>query len=143
MAAEWVPVMAPPELAPRFLREVAAYVAAASKEEQGGPRLWEDAAASDIAAFLAELNAAQRELVVELAFSSTPRTAAVLAERVGKTIDDVAGLVGPINKRAKKLGWTSPIRSHRHANGTTKDKVVVLDDHVALWVRNHHEENDQ
>src|SRR3954451_2156336 len=135
---DWVPLMAPPELAARFLREVAEFV---GRSDAAEARLWEDATGADIKTFIAGLNEPQYRFVVDLAFAERPATAAVHAERAGMTIDDVAGVVGPVNKRAKKLGWVSPIRSHRELTGTTMEKVVVLDDHVALWIRDHHEED--
>ena len=69
---DWVPVMAPPELAARFLREVADHVA------HGGETLttpMEDATRADIKAFVGGLNDQQRALVVSLAFTERPASA--------------------------------------------------------------------
>lgn len=133
---DWVPVMAPPELAERFLRDVADHLAGGRAD----PRSWHDATGADVADLVGGLNDDQKNLLVELAFASAPRSAAALGAALGRTVDDIAGIVGPINKRSRKLGWVSPLRSHRHAGTGGVEKVVVLDDRVSLWVRDHHEE---
>lgn len=136
---DWVPVMVPPELAARFLRDVADHVARANSDNE--PRLWGDATDSDIGAFVRELNDNQRRLLVSLASAQRPVPAAQHAERLGMTVDDIAGHVGPINKRAKKAGWISPVRSHRAFNRNTSEKVLFLDERVALWIKDHYEED--
>ncbi len=138
---EWVPVMAPPDLAPRFLREVAEHIASGASAADA--RLWDNATGRDVAEFVGLLNTEQHRLLVSLAFSETPASTATHAERIGVTVENVAGYVGPINKRAKKLGWISPIRSHNFWTGKRTEKVLVLDDRFALWVRDHHEEDHQ
>ncbi len=138
---EWVPVMAPPELAPRFLREVAEHIASGASAADA--RLWDNATGRDVAEFVGLLNTEQHRLLVSLAFSETPASTATHAERIGVTVENIAGYVGPINKRAKKLGWISPIRSHNFWTGKRTEKVLVLDDRLALWVRDHHEEDHQ
>ncbi len=135
---DWVPVMVPPELATRVLRLIADNVDAA---EDAGPRPWEDATAADVAAFVSELNQGQRRLVVALSHTTKPQSTASYADLLGTTIDDIAGYVGPINKRARKRGWMSPLRSERHFR--IKDKVLVLDERIAVWVREHYEEEER
>lgn len=134
---DWVPVMAPPELAARMLREVADHIAAGREFAEVRP--WEDATGTDVRDFLRLVTADQSKLLVSLAFAEEAVPAAQHAQRLGVSVDDLAGYVGPLNKRAKKSGWMSPIRSERHF-GKGADKVLVLDERVAMWVRNNHED---
>jgi hypothetical protein len=135
---EWVPVMAPPELAARFLREVADYLASGAGDDQF--RLWEDATGTDVRAFLETLTETQYRLFVSLAMAKTPMSAAAHAERLKVSVDAIAGYVGPINKRAKKMAWAAPVRSHGFWNGKRMERVLMLDERLAGWVRDHHEE---
>jgi hypothetical protein len=134
---EWVPVMAPPDLAARFLREVADFVA--ETHDNVDPRLWDDATGTDIRGFLRQLNDDQSRFLQSLAFDDPPRSTAAHGEAMGKTVDEIAGYIGPINKKAKSLGWSSPIRSHRWFDGRTTERVLVLDGRMAQWVRDHFE----
>lgn len=143
LTTEWVPVLAPPELAVRFLREVAEHVARGANDSAADARLWADATGSDIASFVKLGNDDQGRLLRSLAFVNRPASTATHAERIGVTVDAIAGYVGPINKRARKLGWTSPITSCNFFTGTKTEKVLVLDDRFALWIRDHHEEDHQ
>ena len=132
---DWVPMMAPPQLAPRFLKEIAEYVGRTDAEAD--PRLWEDATGNDIGEFLKDMNGDQYKVLRCLAFSSVPRSTSEHAERLHMAVGHVAGCVGPINKRAKKLGWISPVRSNPYWNGRSSSKVLQLDSHVALFIREH------
>src|SRR5206468_2040491 len=105
--ADWVPVLAPPALAARFLREVAAHLDLGVGTE--GPRDWDHASDAERRAFFRDATAEQWDLVVHLSDSPLPIPTIELARMLGNDVADVAGVVGPLNKRAKREGWVSPV----------------------------------
>ena len=66
-----------------------------------------------------------------LAREALPVPTPVVAECLGVEVDDVAGAVGPLNKRAKKHGWVSPVRTIRHFTaGKGAVRGLVLHDEL-------------
>ncbi|MDP1821532.1 MAG: hypothetical protein Q8K58_16775 [Acidimicrobiales bacterium] len=132
---DWVPVMLPPGLAPEVLRRVAAYLEEAQSDD---PRGWGDATSADKLAFFKEAQDLEWRLVAELAcHDDKPVPPVDLAERLNVDPGQVAGAVGPLNKRAKKRGWVSPVRPFKFVQvgpGGGSVKGLVLDQELKVWV---------
>ncbi len=132
---DWVPLMAPPALAPGFLHTVAAYVEDAQSDD---PRDWGDASSADKKAFFKDAMDLEWQVVAVLAHHDKPVPAGDLAETLKVEPDQVAGAVGPLNKRAKKRGWVSPVRPMRFVQvgaGGGSIKGLVLHDELKVWVK--------
>jgi hypothetical protein len=130
--SDWVPVLAPPSLAARFLREVATWVEL--EDGNGGPRDWGDASDSELAAFFGEASVAQWELLKRLSAGASPMPAADLAEALGVAVTAVAGLVGPLNKRARRLDWVPPLTPQSFSRGARADRGLLLHPALRSWV---------
>ena len=137
---DWVPVMAPPELAARFLREFAHHVARGGETE---PRRWEDATGADIKAFVGGLNDQQRALVVSLAFTESPppRGRPRRASRRLRRRDRRPGRAHQQAGQEARLDLAHPLPPCLY--GRKDRKGGLLDDRVALWVRDHYEKDNR
>jgi hypothetical protein len=132
---DWVPAMLPPALAPEVLRKVAAFV---EDDQSDDPRDWGDASSADKKAFFKDAMALEWRVVEVLADHERPVPPADLAERLDIDTNQVAGAVGPLNKRAKKRGWVSPVRPLRFVQvgaGGGSIKGLVLHDELKAWVK--------
>ena len=127
---EWVPVMVPASMAPQVLRDVAAFVLA-DHEAATGPRDWGAATDDDRTRVLIGDKPVEWQMLVHLSRASEPLPASQLAERVGVEVDDIAGLVGPLNKRARRAGWVSPIQTRTMFRA---GKGLMLHEALGWWV---------
>ncbi|HZC73354.1 MAG TPA: hypothetical protein VE442_21845 [Jatrophihabitans sp.] len=134
----WVPVYVPAALAPEVLRSVASFLEAGGATA-AGPSAWADAAADDIAVFFREVSPLEWRLISELARREVPTAVAELAKALGVEMGAVAGAIGPVNKRAKREGWTPPIQPRRFTpSGTsTSRRGLVLAAGLRTWINAH------
>jgi hypothetical protein len=131
---QWVPVFVPAELAPDVLRNVASFLEAG--ETAAGPSAWADATADDIAVFFRGVSPLEWRLVSELARREVPTPVAELAEVLGVEMGAVAGAMGPVNKRAKREGWTPAIQPRRFTppESSTSRRGLVLAPGLRAWI---------
>jgi len=124
---EWVPIWVPRSKAARILREVARDL---ERDDDDGLRDWDSTSEAERRLFFKNLTAIQWRLLVRLAMSEGPTPAAELADALSIQVSDVAGIVGPLNKRAKRERWPSPVRSQ----GPGEEKGLSLDPALTEWV---------
>ena len=137
LLSDWVPVLAPPSLAARFMREVAAHLELAGGFD--GPRDWDAASAAERRLFFRAATARQWTLLARLADSELPVPAAERARSLDTGVPDVAGIVGPLNKRAKQMGWVSPVRPQKFWRGRSAEKGLVVHPALVTWIKSNYD----
>jgi hypothetical protein len=128
-----VPVFVPAEMAADVMRRVADHLQSGAATT--GVSDWADATAQDKEVFFRDLPDIEWQLVQELARYDRPVPVAEVAEALGVEVGDVAGAMGPINKRAKREGWVAPIRPGRFTpEGTRSSKRgLLLHEGLRAW----------
>ncbi|MGH9245887.1 MAG: hypothetical protein ACRD29_16520 [Acidimicrobiales bacterium] len=131
-----MPVFVPAPMAPEILRQVAASLESGGGVADAGRSDWSDATDQDRAVFFRDVPSVEWRLVAELARHDRPVPVADLADALGAQVGDVAGAIGPINKRAKREGWVAPVQPTRFIpeGSRSSKRGLLLHEDLRSWV---------